>query len=230
MSLGEYLGAGSGITKGLYHLNGNSNDSSGNGNNGSDTNISYGLAYGKFRQGAGFNGSSWITFPSSMILPVTTTNQTYSVWFKLASTASNQTILESLTKTGSTDCLLQYITSGTYFRIGVVYQQIGSAYFKTISLNDTNWHHAVLTVSNNNSMTAYFDGNSLGTLSMSSTGSSVSYNNLSVGHDINYISGASQNPMANGGNIDEVIIENVAWSAEKVKKYYTYSRGRFGIL
>jgi hypothetical protein len=32
------------------------------------------------------------------------------------------------------------------------------------------------------------------------------------------------------GSMDEVIVENVAWSAEKVKKYYTYAKGRFGII
>ena len=33
-----------------------------------------------------------------------------------------------------------------------------------------------------------------------------------------------------GGFIDEVIVEGVAWSSNKVKKYYTYSKGRFGIV
>jgi len=32
------------------------------------------------------------------------------------------------------------------------------------------------------------------------------------------------------GAIDEVIIEDVAWSASKVKKYYTNSLGRFATL
>ena len=32
------------------------------------------------------------------------------------------------------------------------------------------------------------------------------------------------------GNIDEVIVENVVWTPEYIKKYYTYSKGRFGIL
>jgi hypothetical protein len=30
--------------------------------------------------------------------------------------------------------------------------------------------------------------------------------------------------------LDEVIIENRAWSATEIKKYYTYARGRFGII
>lgn len=37
---------------------GNSNDSSGEGNNGTDTNITYGTAYGKYGQGALFNGTT----------------------------------------------------------------------------------------------------------------------------------------------------------------------------
>lgn len=44
--------------KGLWYFNGNSNDETANGNNGSDTNITYSRANGKFEQGAGFNGSS----------------------------------------------------------------------------------------------------------------------------------------------------------------------------
>ena len=57
-TLGEYLGAGASTTKLLLHLNGKSTDSSGNGNNGTNSNITYSLANGKFGQGAGFNGSS----------------------------------------------------------------------------------------------------------------------------------------------------------------------------
>lgn len=40
-----------------YRLEGNSNDSK-NSNNGSDTNITYNASYGKYNQGASFNGSS----------------------------------------------------------------------------------------------------------------------------------------------------------------------------
>lgn len=32
------------------------------------------------------------------------------------------------------------------------------------------------------------------------------------------------------GSIDEVILENIVWSAEKIKKYYTMAKGRFGII
>lgn len=58
MNGGEIVSAGSGICKGLYHLNGNSNDDSGNGFNGVDTSVSYGLAYGKLSQGVLTSGGT----------------------------------------------------------------------------------------------------------------------------------------------------------------------------
>ena len=56
MTLGEYNWAGAATTLWLYHLNWNSNDSSGNGNNWTDTNISY--VDWKFWQCGSFNWSS----------------------------------------------------------------------------------------------------------------------------------------------------------------------------
>jgi len=47
-----------GNTVGLWHLDGNSNDSTANGGNGTDTSISYSSVNGYFNQGAGLNGST----------------------------------------------------------------------------------------------------------------------------------------------------------------------------
>lgn len=58
MNGGELVSFGSGICKGLYHLNGNSNDDSGNGFNGTDTSVSYGLGYGKLSQGVLTSGGT----------------------------------------------------------------------------------------------------------------------------------------------------------------------------
>ena len=67
MSAGEYLGAGSTTTKLLLHLNGNSNDSSGNGNNGTV----YGATlttdrFGNANSANSFNGTNnYIEIPNS---------------------------------------------------------------------------------------------------------------------------------------------------------------------
>lgn len=54
--------------KGYWKFNGNSNDYSGNGNNGTDTGITYGQSYGIIGQGANFNGTTGkIVMPSGLI-------------------------------------------------------------------------------------------------------------------------------------------------------------------
>ena len=64
ITFGEYLGAGSGTTKLLLHLNGNSTDSSGNGNNGT-VNGATSTNSGKFGGAYNFDGSNdYITLPS----------------------------------------------------------------------------------------------------------------------------------------------------------------------
>lgn len=60
----------------------------------------------------------------------------------------------------------------------------------------------------------------------------VNYNNLSASILSSVAPQVGTRPSGNvtNGAIDEVIVENVAWSAEKVKKYYTNSRGRYATL
>jgi hypothetical protein len=54
---------------GYWRLNGNSNDASGNGYNGTDANITYSQAKGVLNGGAGFAGNSYIRVGTSMSLP-----------------------------------------------------------------------------------------------------------------------------------------------------------------
>ena len=58
MSLGQKISSGVTITKGLYHMDGNSNDSSGNGLNGTDTDMAYSLDPIGQKELASFNGTS----------------------------------------------------------------------------------------------------------------------------------------------------------------------------
>jgi hypothetical protein len=72
-----------------YNFQGNSHDIWGT-NTGSDTTISYGTQYGKFKQGASFNGSGYITTP---LLLGTTGDFSMSFWMNPQNTtAFNQTL------------------------------------------------------------------------------------------------------------------------------------------
>lgn len=219
MSLGEYIGAGSGTTKLLLHLNGNSTDSSGNGNNGTDTNISYSQANGKFGQGAGFNGSSSkIAIASN--LGIDEGSITMSIWTKI----NNRSVYAVLSETLSSSSRVSYsirITSTTlnFFRTR---RGISDDQFAVSDTNTSDMRNIILTY-DGTTLKGYLNGSYVGQLNCSGNGSRISTSATQFGNGI----GADE---YFNGSIDEVIVENVAWSAEKVKKYYTMAKGRFATL
>ena len=229
----EYIGAGSGTTKLLLHLNGNSTDSSGNGNNGTDTNITYSLANGKFGQGAGFNGSSSrIQIPYSATLDSGTGGFSISCWFKT---------------TQATSGLFYYRqeASGSHYQIqilGIGSATAGKPYFAlrgsennyydlstNNAYNDGSWHHIVGVYggSSDKNLLIYVDG-SLDNSTSIATAQTITYSSstvLSIGRW--YQSWASNACDYYNGSLDEMIFETKAWTAAEIKKYYTNSLGRF---
>jgi len=222
MSLGEYLGAGSGITKGLYHLNGNSNDSSGNGNNGSDTNITYSLANGKFGQGAGFNGSSSKVTITNTILPSTATNYTISAWINTANNTTEKTIISDRYGGSYAYKYRFYVEKTTKVLKHLIYNSGLTQLASSVAIPATTWTHVAVTVTVGGTCYLYINGKQDGSASYVVGSYPPAANQSTIG----VITGPVTETYFNG-SIDEVIIENVAWSAEKVKKYYTFAKGRF---
>jgi len=211
MALWEFLGSGSGVTKGLYHLNGDANDSSWNWNNGTATNVSY-VAGRLWSQCASFNGSS-----SKIVTGNCNywTRLTVSVWLKPAS--STQTLFARAVESNVSWGFAINTTAANNW-----VWSIASVNTVEIPIANNVWQHLVFT----------YDW---------------AYNTL-------YNNWVQSTPRANTtdptltnapiyiweyvlwGNyyfnwlIDEVIIENRAWSAIEVKKQYTYQKWRFWIL
>jgi hypothetical protein len=220
MSLGEFLGSGSGITKGLWHLNGNSNDSSGNGNNGTDTSMSYSLANGRFGQGGGFNGtSSRISIPAGGRL---TGLSAYTIlaWFKTSSVITQHIWAEANSAGTSEVSRLFVATTGV-----LSYDCRDTASNRSListagSLADGKWHLATGIKAAANSRLFYMDGALIGTNSTNLGATAINTSFI----------GALQNTGSTSawwnGSLDEIIAENVAWSAEKIRKYYTWALGR----
>lgn len=229
--LGEYIGAGASTTKLLLHLEGSSTDSSGNGNNGTDTNITYSQANGKFGQGALFNGSnSKITIADNASLKPTT-GFTVSAWINKTNKTTNGVVFNS----GAENPNSPYYFSG--FRLivsnsGGLYGQIG-ANNTSITVGSTGgtqidagvWYHVVYTWSGTNHY-LYINGTQIYASANTTAPSYQATNYVKIG--CRALIGGSEDIFF-GGSIDEVIVENVDWGAEKIKKYYTYSKGRFGI-
>jgi hypothetical protein len=216
--LGEYLGAGASTTKLLLHLNGNSTDSSGNGNNGTGTSITYSLANGIFGQGAGFNGSS-----SKITTPLGnfgTGNFTISLWIKTTQEATRVIFGKTTEVDKDNGGYVLYRDSGGYhaFRFGtIVNLHIQNQYIATGGWN-------VITIVRNGANGYIYSNSNL----IVSTSSISSFNqNTSGTFTLGTSPGSNWTPRFYSGAIDEVIVENRAWTASEIKKYYTYSKGRF---
>jgi len=211
--LGQYLGAGSTITKGLWHFEGNSNDSSGNTNNGTDTDITYGLAYGKFGQGALFNGASSKIALSKNSTTYLYNDWTMAVWAKRGSTTSG------------TDGIYQMGNCVLGFGFASYYD--GSAgrlvVDSSVPTDTTNWYFYVWTKSSSSGQKLYRNGVLVGTQA-STSNNSDSYSKVNIGRF-----DSPGNSWFNG-TLDEFILEGRIWSASDIKKYYTYAKGRFGLL
>lgn len=216
-TLGEYLGSGSGVTKLLLHLNGNSTDSSGNSNSGTDTAITYSQANGKFGQGAGFNGSSSKIDCGNV--NSFTGDFTMSVWSKIG--AAGEMYFISKVSANGTDQNLQFgFTNNNYLLLGFYSDDL---IYSTTDSETGVWHNYIATYNYTaKTKTLYKDGKYL-----TSANGSGNPNFGTASLVLGYNSGLTK---WFNGSIDEVIIENRAWSASEVKKYYTYSRGRFGII
>lgn len=221
MSLGE-LRPQTGLV-GLWHLNGNSTDTSGNNNNGTDTAITYSQTNGKFGQGAGFNGSSSKIMFSNKVIPRTT--RTVCFWAKIT---NNQAIFDetgyNYAQHGSTiwsttnvvtyaDC----VGNGTTPRFDIP--------ISITDANKANWNFYVFTwdgTTNANGVKAYLNGVLANQATAANTTSTAATFNTVFGSNasgsVNYMS----------GSFDEISIFNVAKSADWVRQQYAI--GRFGEL
>ena len=233
MSLGEFLGEGSSITRFLLHLNGNSNDSSGNSLNGTDTSMSYSKDYGKFNEGAYFSGSGQIRLGNSTLLQPT--KFTISMWIKRTNTSGSTPTLimrdNGLSSHVSAYCV--YLTTTTGY-IRYEQQQVGGtcvAVQSTIAITDTTtWHHVCITRDPAAGTTRiYIDGTLCG--SEDGNYNAIYYGTTKQGTNLGaYIYGSGTILARYTGYMDEIFMLDRVWTYEEVKKYYTNALGRFGII
>ena len=225
MSLGEYLGAGSAITKWLLHLNGNSNDFSGNGNNGVDSNVSYNLIYGKFNQGAQFSSQNGRIYSNSAISLNTVT---FSCWAKLTQTnPGGQRGYICLSKDGyGIDSVRSW---GQWFfwnngnlTINIDFLSASITFNTPASINV--WYNIIGTY-DGSIVRAYVNGKLIGSQAYTGT----------IPNGAAKVTVGNRNQTAEDGSgftghIDEVIIENYGWTIQQVQKYYTNALGRFATI
>jgi hypothetical protein len=201
-----------------YKLEGGSGttvtDSSGNGNNGVSTSVTY--AAGRFGQAAVFNGSSSnIALPFFTFVSGSSANFTASLWFNVTDMSSSNNLIQlSGSSATNSSFNVQLLSDGT-FRIdsyGVGYAFTGLA---TVSTN--NWYNLVL-VNAGGTCTPYLNG-SAGNVLTHNIGFSGSYSNLGS----RYVLGSLYTLDITTGSIDQVRIFNSAISAGNVTSLYNES-------
>lgn len=141
---------------GYWNLQGNSNDVTGNGRNGTDTNVTYSTGNGLILQGGGFNGSSSnITLAST----ITQTDFTIAGWIKssYSGSGSYQTLASW---TGSYYLVIQASANSYDIQFGTAGGAINSS---RTGLNDGNWHFLVVTITGGTAGALYIDGVADGT-------------------------------------------------------------------
>ena len=213
-SLGEYLGAGSTKSIGIYHMNGNVNDSSGNGNNATGIGLMY--VSGKFNSAVNYN--SYGNYCRVASLSSTAQTYTFSFWVKSNDDLATAYEYLSDSQTGRLTIAWNGTSAGHMGYYDGAWHVLTSA-----APNDGNWHNLIFTFGSS-TMNYYLDG------AFKETGS-YSAKNLSGNFGIgNSYDGTGAQWWPKQEIIDEVILDGFVWTPAQIKKYYTFTKGRYGNL
>ena len=231
--LGELRPNQFGTTAGLWHLNGNSTDSSGNNNHGTDTAITYSQANGKFGQGADFNGStSRIQCADSASLSITG-NYTLSCWVNIDALPGTNAFMSILGKydvlnsgTLNTGYEMRLHNDGGTQKIGVIHGSSGSATLTVTRTLDTGvWLH-LCGVYNGSTIKLYLNGNEIGTVN-ETTNPNDNSKALNIGNFGYYTPSSGELGRYLNGKIEEVHISSTALTAQQIRTMYALGKGMY---
>jgi hypothetical protein len=224
-TLGVYVGAGPNVTEGLYHMDGNSNDSSGNSNNGTDTSVSY-VATSTCQFGtdvAKYNGSTSVTKIASTTFPWSHTAWTISFWFQLPAIGAGAP--NGDTFIGQTNASINkglQIAPNINGANTLDIDLIGASSLVYPWTADQKCHN-LIAVGTPSGYSMYLDGklaSSTTASSAASTGSSV------IGIGCTEDNGSCRASSFASTTIDELIIATTSWTQQMVSHYYAFAKGR----
>ena len=208
-------------TVGLWHFDGDANDSSGNDNDGTIHGASWVPAgptwtTGMFGNALSFDGTDdYVQVPDSTSLEPS--NITVEAWIKrLGGPGNNKYIVSKHYGSGWNSYALRAYSSGLQFYIGTTSTWYGSPMSGPVW--DGNWHHVVGTF-DGSYVRLYVDGSEVGMGTLVPVGTSIAYDGAGVKFGVPgdpWLSG----PYHFGGKIDEVRIWDVALGSTAILQSY----------
>ena len=210
--------------KAYYRMEGNSTDTK-NAHNGTDTDMTYGTTYGKFGQGALFNGST-----SKIILTqhadFNPAKFTISAWVKRDVTGSSRFIFNSsnLPGAGFSGIGFAFLSNNKlYCPIGSEAGGTGEFYSTNAYTDTTSFHHVGVTYDGTN-VIFYYDG-----LPAGSTGHTTDpvYYTADNRVNIGMLSQLGSEYYFWDGNIDDVLLFNAGLSAANMLTIYNNQIKKF---
>lgn len=207
-----------------YKLNGDALDSSGNGYNGTASNLSP-YAAGRFGQAAVFNGSSsHVDFTSP--IPDTNTAASFSCWFNMSTLHASgyKSLIGAGNMTsgaGILSVLLRYASAGNYYiepsrAFGSYTYYTATSNYSTVALSANTWYNVVYTYETSKQAKIYLNGVLVSTTSLTTTsGPTTNSGVLALGQYRDSNSASNWN-----GSIDQVRIFTSALTSANVTSLY----------
>tara|TARA_B100001113_G_scaffold353725_1_gene359374 strand:+ start:2435 stop:4879 length:2445 start_codon:yes stop_codon:yes gene_type:complete len=192
-----------------YKLDGNATDSSGNGYNGTASNVTW--QNGRFNECAYFNGSS-SRINTGYKIPSGLTGFSVSAWVKAVSVKTQYIVGDLGTGGASADGMFQInISSSNKLRAAV--GGTGSQEIATLSNYINTWTHIVVTTDSSGNIIGYVNGSQVGTASANSLAANTEDFIIGMFGDIN-------NSSTFNGSIDQVRIFSSAITSSQVTDLY----------
>ena len=218
-SLSEYIWSWKTTTKWLLHLNWNSFDLSWNW----IASTTWWFSYTSYKIWLAWV-TDWVNYWWRWDVFGVSSNFTISVLIKRKTNVWDSCILSKATSSRIKPYSLRIMSWWNIEFVTWDWVNFERKYTSTNILLDNVWYLITITYTNNDSPKMYLDWNEI---TYTKTGS---YNPPADWSDSIFRIWREYTSSEFYWNVDEIIIENTAWSAEKVKKYYTMTKWRFWIL
>ncbi len=213
-----------------YHFDGNSTDSSGNGNNGTDTTVTYGRANGRFNEGALFNGTTSLITANGLITTLANSTAGTIGFWAYNQERSNAQCQQLYFDGGVTTMNINFDWRTGVKRLkitctvdGVLQWDLLTAVNSLVALADA-WHHYAF-VHNGTACVIYIDG-VLASTAFNTTTNKTKWFKAIITDATTKATIAYPVLSTYKGKVDEMFIEtSKVWTANEVAKYYSRSQG-----